>query len=177
MVVRGWVLRGLSAPTGTPGGWRLETGFFCDTLELPWHNNERGRSCTKPGIDRGRVWFSPKLRRPVIRYEDRDGRQDVEVHNANWAADARDIDGDGVPEVTQLHGCTAVGRGYGMILRKDGRQQFGIKSSGPTLDALIAALRDPMVEVPQVGGAGYLTGYHEVEVEYSWATDCAPPGG
>lgn len=177
MVIPGTVVRERSKPTGTPGVLRLEIGFSCDTQELPWHGNERGRSCTKPGVDHGRVWWSPSLKRPVIRYEDRDGRQDCLVHNGNFAADTRDLDGDGVPEVTQVHGCTEVGRGYGNILRRDGRAQWGIKTSKPTLDALIASLRDPEVERPEIGAGGFLTGYHEVEITYSWAPGCAPEEG
>lgn len=174
MVIHGTVVRSKSAPTGTPGVLHLETGFSCDTLELPWHNNQRGVSCTKPGLDHGRVWWSSRLKLPVVRYEDRDGRQDVLVHNGNFAADARDLDGDGVSEITQVHGCTAVGRGYGNILRRDGRSQFGIKASLATLSALIAALRDPEVEQPEVGPTGFLTGYHEVAITYVWAPGCAP---
>lgn len=174
MVIKGTVVRTKSKPTGTPGVLRLETGFSCDTLELPWHDNRRGISCTKPGTDHGRVWWSTRLKLPVLRFDDRDGRQDVEVHNGNFAADAADLNGDGVPEITNVHGCTAVGRGYADIMRRDGRTQWGIKSSIPTLAALIAALRDPEVERPEVRATGFLTGYHEVEIEYIWAPGCAP---
>lgn len=172
MIVKGTVARQRSTPLGTPGAMSLANGFSANTLELPWHDNERGVSCTAPGVDRGRVWFSPSLKRLVIRYEDRNGRKDCLVHNGNFAAEERDIDGDGAPEVTQVHGCTEVGRGYGDILRKDGKSQWGIKSSGPTLAALIESLRAKPGEM----AARYVdgVGYHDVEIEYSWAEGCEP---
>lgn len=152
----------------------LENGFFADALELGWHNNERGKSCTAPGVDRGRVWWSPTLKRLVIRYVDRNGREACMVHNGNWAAEARDIDGDGVPEVTQIHGCTEVGHGFGDILRKDGRKQWGIKSSGPTLERLIESLKIAGETDFSIDAHGFARGYHEVEITYRWAEGCAP---
>jgi hypothetical protein len=156
------VVRQRSAPLGTPGAVTLLNGFVSDTLELPWHGNERGRSCIAADEYRGWVWQSPTLRRPVIRLEDKHGRQDCLVHNGNWAADEVDLDGDGAPEVTQVHGCTEVGRGYGEVRRRDGRLQWGILRSGATLDELIRSLED---------GLG---GHHEVLLTYVWAPGCAP---
>lgn len=169
MTVPGKVVRDKdrTGPLGSPGQMKLENGFHCDTLELPWHDNERGRSCTAPGVDRGRVWWSPTLKRAVIRYEDRNGRHDCLVHNGNFAADEVDVDGDGAPEVTQIHGCTEVGRGYGDILRKDGKKQWGILASVKTLEELLLSLENG--EPITVGQDGYMTGYHDVEIEYSWS--------
>lgn len=176
MIVKGEVLRrrDLTGPLGTPGALVLENGFRCDSLELEWANNARGKSCILPGPSdaepqtyRGRVWWSPTLERLVIRYEDKNQRKDCLVHNGNFAARTADLDGDGVAEVTQVHGCTEVGRGYGEILRKDGRKQWGIKVSGPTLADLVASLRMPGVDVIR-DAEGYVSGYHEVEVTYRW---------
>lgn len=175
MIIPGTVIRGRSEPTGTPGEMTFPAvKFSCDSQELPWHDNERGRSCIHAGVYRGWVWWSPMLRRPVIRLEDRFGRADCLVHNGNFAADERDLDGDGVPEITQVHGCTEVGRGYGNILRKDGKTQWGIKSSGPTLDALIKALENG--EPHEVAASGRISGYHEVLMAYEWGAGCAPDG-
>lgn len=166
-MIKGSVSRQASTPLGTPGALALANGFSCNTLELPWHDNARGISCTAPGVDRGRVWYSPTLKRLVVRYEDRNGRRDCLIHNGNFAADEADLDGDGVPEVTQVHGCTEVGRGYGDVLRKDGKTQWGIKSSVATLAALISSLRCAPGETPDTVIDG--VGYHDVEIEYSWA--------
>lgn len=172
MTVNGTVVRQRSSQLGTPGAMRLENGFSCDTLELPWHNNERGKSCTKADTYFGRVWFSPMLKRLVIRYADKNGRSDCLVHNGNWAADEVDVDGDGKREVTQVHGCTEVGRGYGEILRKDGAKQWGILRSVTTLKELLQSLEDG--KPVAIGPDGFATGFHNVVIAYSWAPGCEP---
>lgn len=159
---------------GTPGRLTMENGFNSDTQELPFHNNERGRSCVLPGPNdapqtyEGRVWWSPTLKRLVIRFADANGRQDCLIHNGNWAADAEDLDHDGVPEVTQVHGCTEVGMGYGEILRKDGRAQWGIKFSGSTLAAFIDSLKIPGANDFSLDEKGFARGYNSVRITYSW---------
>jgi hypothetical protein len=173
MLVNGSVVREKSKPLGTPGSMRLDNGFSCDTLELPWHNNERGKSCTLADSYHGTVWHSPMLKRLVIRLDDKNGRRDCLVHNGNFAADEADIDGDGASEVTQVHGCTEVGRGYGSIMRKDGKMQWGILGSGKTLQELIDSLRDeprPVVVMPD----GFAKGFNSVLLVYSWKEGCAP---
>lgn len=164
MTVRGDVVRGKSTPYGTPGRLRLDNSFECHTLELPWHDNQSGKSCTKADTYFGKVWYSSTLKRNVIRFEDKNGRKDCLIHNGNFAADEEDIDGDGVREVTQIHGCTEVGFNYGLIERKDGRKQYGIKSSVQTLEALILSLKDDA----QPGG------YHDVIITYKWEDGCSP---
>lgn len=175
MTVRGEVLRQKSTPLGTPGRMEIaDLEFQCDTLEPPWANNQRGKSCVIADRYVGRVWFSPSLKRKVIRYEDRNGRFDCLIHNANFAAAGEeDIDGDGVPEVTQIHGCTAVGRGYGEILRKDGRKQWGILNSVKTLEELISSLEIPG-ELHTINAAGFVSGYEDVVMTYHWAPGCDP---
>lgn len=174
MIIKGSVVRGLSTPLGSPGRLSHSLGFSCDTLELPWHNNERGRSCIKPDVYLGHVWWSPTLKRLVIRFEDKNDRHDCLIHNGNWAADEVDLDGDGTKEVTQVHGCTEVGRGYGDILRRDGKKQWGIMASSPTLSALINSMMDRSVTTVIVGPLGYATGYHPIELTYSWGEGCTP---
>lgn len=174
-MITGRVTRGDPTPYGTPGRIVLENGYAADTQELSWHNNERGRSCTAPGVEHGKVWYSPTLKRLVIRFADRNGRRDVLVHNGNFAADEQDLDGDGTPEVTQIHGCTEVGDGFGDILRKDGKKQWGIKGSVAALERLIASLRCPIEQadtVVEVGGERM--GFHDVEVTYRWAEGSEP---
>lgn len=175
-MITGTVVRQRSGALGTPGRLSLANGFYCDTLEPPWHDNERGRSCTKADTYRGKAWYSPTLKRVVIRYEDKHGRKDCLVHNANFAAAGEeDIDGDGIPEVTQIHGCTAVGSGYGEIKRKDGKMQWGILASVKALERLIDALKCPLEDaetVLTVEGIEY--GFKDVEITYKWAEGCSP---
>jgi hypothetical protein len=154
------IRRSKCMPTGTVGRLVAEGGFACDTLELPWKDNQRGMSCIKDDSYIGWIWHSPTLGRPVIRLEDKHGRKDCLIHNATWAGDVSlDLDGDGNAGdlITQVHGCTAVGMGYGMIQRKDGEQQFGILSSKDTLARLVEHL-----------GAGQHT------FIYVWDAGCEP---
>lgn len=174
-MIPGKVLRQRSTPLGTPGRLTMDNGFVCDTQELAWHDNERGKSCTAPGVDKGKVWYSPTLKRLVIRFEDRNGRKDVLIHHGNFAADAQDLDGDGQQEVSDVHGCTETGLGFGEVMRKDGKMQWGIKNSGATLKGLIDSLRcDPAEADTVVEVDGVQQGFHDVEITYEWAEGAAP---
>ena len=151
------IVRDKSTPEGTPGKLDTGMGFQCDTLELQWADNQRGISCIKPAPGdapetyKASIWHSPTLGHDVVRLEDKYGRQDCLIHNGNFA-------GEGTGEITQVHGCTEVGRGYGQITRPaDGAvTQFGILHSVVTLEALIAHIRE------QVGDAPFT-------VTYSWS--------
>lgn len=152
MTITGTIVRGKSTNDGTPGRLTLDNGFACDTLELPWHNNKTGVSCIIADVYSAVKWLSPHFGRIVYRLEDKHGRRDCLLHPANFAGEV------GIGEETQLHGCTAVGRGYGKIERTDGRGlQMGILRSKVMLDALIAA-----------------TGGRDLELTYSWADGCEP---
>lgn len=154
--MKGVITRGTQADTGTPGRLILEDGFSCDTLELPWRDNQRGLSCIRPAPGGepetylAWIWQSPSMGRPVVRLEDKHGRKDCLVHNGTWAGDVMlDVDGDGEAGdlITQVHGCTLVGMGFGMIQRKDGKMQWGVLSSKDTLAKLVAHLGDGMHEL------------------------------
>lgn len=164
MSVEGSVVRSRSTALGTPGVLSLPSlSFSCDTLELVWLDNLRGLSCIKPDAYSAWVWHSPTFNRNVVRLEDKHGRKDCLLHAGNWASVPADVDGDGVKEFSNIRGCTLVGRGFGELLRKDGKKQWGIKSSSPTLTALIDALRDRM----QPGG------FHRLRLTYSWADEAS----
>jgi hypothetical protein len=150
------IVRGKSTPEGTPGKLDTGEGFTCDTLELQWADNQRGISCIKPAPGdapetyNATIWYSPTLGRDVVRLEDKHGRFDCLLHNGNFASE--------VPgEITQVHGCTEVGRGYGQIKKPvDGSvTQFGILNSVVTLTELITHIRG------QIGDATFT-------VTYSW---------
>jgi hypothetical protein len=155
------VVRQQSTEHGTPGHLDTGDGFECDTLELPWENNKSGISCIIPDTYAAKIWFSPHLNRNVIRLEDKHERQDCLLHNANFAGEAS---GD----ITQVHGCTAVGRGYGDILKPDNSgTQWGIKISGYTIDALVEHI------IETVGKEAAFE-YGAFTVSYSWADGCEP---
>jgi hypothetical protein len=164
LTVRGEVLRSQFGPLGTPGRMRLDNSFECDTLEKNWHDNKNGISCTMADTYHGRVVYSDHFKRNVIRFDDKNGRVACEIHHGNFAADEQDLDNDGLAEITSVHGCTLVGHNFGLIQRKDGKQQYGIRNSVAALDALLKSLEDSM----QAGG------YHDVVITYRWAEGCAP---
>lgn len=143
------IIRGKSAPEGTPGKLDTGEGFTCDTLELQWADNQRGISCIKPAPGdqpetyNATIWYSPTLQRDVVRLEDKYGRHDCLLHNGNFASM--------VPgEITNIHGCTETGRGYGQIKKPHGGEvtQFGILHSIATLEALIAHIREQVGDQP-----------------------------
>ena len=147
------IVRGKSTEEGTPGKLDSGAGFICDTLELEWQNNKTGMSCIISDTYHASVWFSPHLNRKVIRLEDKHGRKDCLLHNMNFA-------GEGTGEITQVHGCTGVGEGFGYITRPDGGgTQWGIENSGSTLASLIAHIEE------RAGNAMFT-------VTYSWGEGC-----
>lgn len=137
------IRRGKMQPWGTPGKLVTAEGFVCDTLELPWRDNQRGLSCIIADAYNGWLWPSPTMRRTVVRLENKHGRQDCLIHAGNFAGDTLlDIDGDGRGGdlVTNVHGCTLVGTGYGDLKNKDGEMQRCILHSNDTLAELIVHL-------------------------------------
>lgn len=89
----------------------------------------------------------------VYRLEDKHGRGDCLIHNANFAGDSE------AGFETQLHGCTAPGNSYGQIARNDGQPglQWAILQSVAALEELIKQTK---------GG--------KLELTYSWISGCEP---
>ena len=164
------ILRGASTNDGTPGRLTIENGWTCDTIELPWRNNKTGVSCINADTYRARLWESSKLgcaqdialtcvdgrqinlRHFVYRLEDKHGRRDCLIHNGAFAGDTA------LGEETHVHGCTIVGRTYGVATRDDGGgQQMAILYSRPVLAELIKQTRG-----------------EDLEITYEWAGGCEP---
>ncbi len=89
----------------TPGHGRQD--FF--TIELPWLNNEPGKSCIPAGRWREKRRFSPHNKQNVFTGQDIPGRELVNIEPFNYARQSRgciglgtevfDIDGDGELDV------------------------------------------------------------------------------
>lgn len=150
-----FIVRSKSTIEGTHGQITSSAGFACDALELPWNDNRKGVSCIMPDTYRAWLWYSPTLTRMVIRLEDKHGRGDCLLHNANFA-------GVGEGDYTEIHGCTAVGSGYGELQNRNGHMQNAILNSGNTLDKLIAHIKE------------HVPCDETFEVIYSWGEGCAP---
>lgn len=121
--------RGDSTAHGTIG--RLIFGSqVVHTLELPWRDNLRQRSCIPPGRYRCALVRSPRFG-TVYGVQDVPGRSHVLLHAANLAGD---VDAGWV---TQLHGCIAPCMRPGQMRLPDGRWQAAGLVSAPALRALM----------------------------------------
>lgn len=147
------ITRQQSQDWGTPGHLVVEeTGFECETLELPWRDNAKGVSCIMADSYTATVWHSDHLGVDTLRLEDKHGRADCLIHQGNFAGDTE------MGLETQVHGCTLPGASYGNLARTDGQGiQQGILKTRTVLAGLLANI-----------GAGPHV------VTYRWAEGCEP---
>ncbi|BDD07481.1 DUF5675 family protein [Aureibacter tunicatorum] len=71
--------------------------FSCQTLELPWNNNQKNISCIPKGKYKVSKHHSPKFKE-CFKIENVENRTDILIHPANF--------------VSQLKGCIAVGSSH-----------------------------------------------------------------
>lgn len=94
----------------TLGRLRTNTGFQCFSLELPWLGNKRKISCIPEGRYDAYIRFSPNQGRKVITLRDVEDRTWINIEVGNYTRNIlgcaivgdgiRDIDNDGIPDVT-----------------------------------------------------------------------------
>jgi hypothetical protein len=121
--------RSPSTDQGTFG--RLSYGKQASyTLELPWRDNARQRSCIPPGKYVCRIVNSPKFGR-VYNVTNVPGRSAVLLHSANLAGD---VDKG---YTTQLHGCLAPCLRMGVMRNTAGVMQSAGLLSRPALRQLM----------------------------------------
>jgi hypothetical protein len=109
------LLRGPSTDQGTFGVLAYGAGRV-HTLELPWRDNRRQRSCIPPGHYRCSLVRSPRFGR-VYQVHDVPDRSHVLIHAANLAGD---VD---LGWTTQLHGCIAPCLRVGVMRNNAGAMQ------------------------------------------------------
>jgi hypothetical protein len=152
-------VRCVRSPTGdqgTFGAWQLLKADGAverswPSLELPWRGNRTGLSCVKSDTLRGRLVDSPHFKRKVYAFENKNGRESVELHPVNFAGDTEK------GWQSQEHGCVGIGRSTGELENVNGKMQAAVLSSGPALDEFIAA-----------------TGGDDIEVEFVWEQGAEP---
>lgn len=149
-------VRGQSTEQGTFGEWNLlnDDGTLkrsWPSLELPWMGNQRGISCVKVDTLRGRLVDSPRFRRKVYAFENKNGRESVELHVVNFAGDVS------LGWRSQEHGCIGIGMSVGELDNGEGKMQAALLQSARALDEFIAA-----------------TGGDDIEVEFTWQDGCEP---
>jgi hypothetical protein len=109
------IRRGVSTDTGTFG--TLAFGRTVrHTLELPWRNNARQRSCIPVGVYRCSLVNSPRFG-IVYQVHDVPGRTHVLIHPANLAGDIEK------GWETELQGCIAPAVRLGAMKNDLGRMQ------------------------------------------------------
>jgi hypothetical protein len=117
---------------GTFGVLTTDSGFHCFTGELPWRDNESGRSCVPPGVYQC-TWGYSKRHGFCYHVQGVPSRTAIEIHSANWCGDAM----KGFK--CQLEGCIAPGTEIGDL---DG--QKAVKDSVRALEFLVRDLaREP----------------------------------
>lgn len=115
--------RGPSTDQGTFGDFCTDDGAFrCDSIELPWRNNEKGHSCIPVGIY-DCIWHQSPTKGWVYLLTGTGNRTDVLIHSANFAGD---VDKGWQ---SQLLGCIALGMGKGQMKNASGKLQNAITSS------------------------------------------------
>lgn len=122
--------RGPSTDQGTFGMLAFG-GQLLHTLELPWRDNARQRSCIPPGRYRCALVNSPRFGR-VYGVAGVPGRTHVLIHAANLAGD------ETLSWTTQLHGCIAPCQRVGAMRNAAGRMQRAGLVSKPALAQLMA---------------------------------------
>jgi hypothetical protein len=91
---------------GTFGMMTLDDGTVFHSLELPWRDNQCGKSCIPHGTYTVNWRYSPK-HGDCYHVDGVAGRSDVEIHAANWAGDVA------MGYKCQLLGCIALGMSVG----------------------------------------------------------------
>lgn len=148
--------RALTGDQGTPGiadlhnaaGIPLWAGF---SIELPWRNNAPNVSCVLMGMYIAKLQRSKRFGYDVYVLQNVPGRENCEIHDANWAGDVTK------GYRSDLEGCTALGMEHGVMPPPGLPAQLAVMQSDVARKALIAA----------TGGA-------DIEVEYRWADGCDP---
>ena len=119
------IARGKSDDQGTFGRLVVQsTGWGCITLELPWLDNIKKRSCIPDGDYQVAPWVSRKFGH-VFHILDVPDRADVLIHNGNWAGR--------IPEYkTHVQGCILLGRVRGTLA-----SQNAVLVSRPTVRVFV----------------------------------------
>jgi hypothetical protein len=111
----------------TPGVLSVDTGSdFCDTMELPWLDNQQDISCIPEGVYTYTKFFSPRMKTTVLLLHGTDPRKNVEVHWGNT--------------VLNIDGCILVGTKG--TLEVAGKLYQAVLNSDSTLERLIGIASD-----------------------------------
>jgi hypothetical protein len=125
------LIRGASTDHGTPGLLlREDASLIAHTLELPWRENRRMRSCIPPGSYRARYVVTAKRPAGVYLLEGVPGRSAILIHSGNVAGDVeKGLESD-------VLGCILLGQTRGVR-----RGQRAVLLSKPALAAFAEEMK------------------------------------
>lgn len=108
---------------GTRGVLVTDQGFSCQTLELPWRENQRSVSCIPEGVYEC-VWTaSEKFPRGSYILQGVNGRSGVRIHSGNFAGDVA------AGWQSHIEGCILLGRKWGWAANRYGVKQLALLNS------------------------------------------------
>lgn len=106
-------------------GVLLAPGFSCYTKELPWRDNQQGRSCIPAGDYEVTLHDSPRFGKTYW-VRNVPGRSSILFHAGNLAGDI------GIGWKTHSEGCILVGKKLGSLDIGGGKRQDAVLLSRPT---------------------------------------------
>jgi hypothetical protein len=112
------LIRSETSEQGTFGTLITETGFTCFTGELPWHDNEKGKSCIPAGTYPC-IWHNSPSKGWVYMLQNTSPRDNILIHIANYCG--------AVPEYhSDLLGCIGLGESIGYLGGQRALLQSGV---------------------------------------------------
>lgn len=142
MIPRVRIARFPSTDEGTFGILQAP-GFACFTGELPWIDNERGKSCIPEGVYQVKIVNSPRMGR-VYGLSGVPDRSNVLVHSGNFCGD--------VEKGFKSHvlGCILLGKYTGRMDNGNGTKQRAVCASRPAVRAFMESLNNEPFELEVV---------------------------
>jgi hypothetical protein len=140
------VKRGNSGNEGTFGEGELVNAagialWSGDSIELPWRDNKSMISCVPAAIYQTKIVYFGAMGIYVYELQDVPGRTDCLIHPANWAGDTA------MGYYTELHGCTALGNGIGILTPNGYGPQQALLASDAAFKAFMLAAAGDTLEV------------------------------
>ena len=133
--------REASQEDGTYGVLTLPDGSTFHTLELPWRNNETGKSCIPPGTYKVEIRESPKFGR-CYEVKSVPSRSAILIHAGNTAGNVdKGLKSD-------VQGCILLGMGRGRI-----NNQIAVVESKPALASFMQKMGGASFTLNVVGSA------------------------
>lgn len=103
--------------------------FQCNTLELPWRDNQRSISCIPPGEYNVEIRMSPKYG-PIYWVKDVPNRSFILIHWGNWAGD------ESKGYKSNVNGCILLGARRGIL-----NNQWAVLNSRITVRRFMEKMR------------------------------------